>query len=151
MALILDANCSHKITNVVDHPDFAPILDSLLNGQATLQYGGTKLIAEYQFAASVWKLIYRLDQAGRARKADGAAIDRRQQELIDANSCKSDDQHIIALAQISGTRLLCTHDKALHDDFKDKALIDRPRGSVYQTGAHKHLLRTLGNAKFAGY
>ena len=60
---------------------------------------------------------------------------------------KSDDQHIIALAQISGARLLYSHDGDLQKDFGNKKLIDRPRGKVYSTkkiksftSAHKRLL-----------
>ena len=38
-----------------------------------------------------------------------------------------------ALAKISGARLLYSNDKDLHQDFKDKNLIDNPRGRVYST------------------
>lgn len=61
--------------------------------------------------------------------------------------CQSDDTHIIALAQISGARLLFSNDKALHQDFKNKELINNPRGKVYSTlrgsdfrASHKNLL-----------
>ena len=47
--------------------------------------------------------------------------------------CISDDPHVIALARISGARLLCSNDKDLQQDFGTKNLIDRPRGKVYST------------------
>ena len=66
--------------------------------------------------------------------------------------CESDDPHIIALAQISGARLLYTNDLALQRDFRKRDLIADPRGKVYSTHrrddyteAHRKLLsnRTL--------
>ena len=63
-------------------------------------------------------------------------------------SFKSDDHHVIALAQLSGARLLYSNDSALHDDFGNKSLIDQPRGRIYSTkesstfrNVHRHLLR----------
>ena len=61
---------------------------------------------------------------------------------------KSDDPHIIALAQVSGARLLYSNDKSLQQDFKNKDLINNPRGKVYITNecrgnfssGHKKLL-----------
>ncbi|MYH42126.1 MAG: hypothetical protein F4017_01170 [Acidimicrobiaceae bacterium] len=51
----------------------------------------------------------------------------------DPGSCRSDDHHVIALAQISGARLLFSNDKDLHKDFKNRQLIDQPTGTVYST------------------
>ena len=58
-----------------------------------------------------------------------------------APQCVSDDPHVIALAQESGARLLCSLDEALHTDFTNPRLINAPRGHVYQNAAHKHLIR----------
>jgi len=74
-------------------------------------------------------------------------VDQRVKNLNQLGTCKSDDPHIIALAQISGARLLYTNDKALQKDFKRKELIDSPRWKIYSTlkggnysPAHKRLL-----------
>ena len=60
---------------------------------------------------------------------------------------KSCDQHILALAQVSGVRLLYSDDRDLQQDFKNRALIDNPQGKVYSTlksraflSSHKLLL-----------
>lgn len=60
---------------------------------------------------------------------------------------QSNDIHIIALARVSGARLLFSNDTALHKDFRNKDLIDQPRGKVFSTlkskqftKAHKYLL-----------
>ena len=46
------------------------------------------------------------------------------------------DRFILALAKASGTKLLCSSDQRLHEDFK--AVIDG--GAVYQNQDHKSLL-----------
>ncbi len=61
--------------------------------------------------------------------------------------CGSDDPHVIAVAQLSGARLLFTNDRDLVKDFANPRLIGRPRGRVYTTldrpafgRVHKELL-----------
>ncbi len=65
-------------------------------------------------------------------------IDERQEELV--GKCRSDDEHIIALDEISGTRLLCSHDRKLSQGFTDLKLLSNPKGKVYKNRNHKHLL-----------
>ena len=55
---------------------------------------------------------------------------------IQASDLKSDDPHIIALAQVSGVKLLVSGDKALHADFKEII-----KGKIYQTKKHQNLLK----------
>ena len=64
-------------------------------------------------------------------------MDGREEELGREGRCRSNDIHVIALAQISGARLLYSNDQALHEDFGNKLLIDRPRGKVYSTNERK--------------
>lgn len=48
-------------------------------------------------------------------------------------ACKSNDEHVIALARVGGARLLYTNDVALQEDFDDPELVNDPRGKVYTT------------------
>ena len=50
-------------------------------------------------------------------------------EVLAANLCMSDDPHVIALAKMSGTRLLFTNDILLEGDFKKNI----PRGIIFTT------------------
>jgi hypothetical protein len=61
--------------------------------------------------------------------------------LSDAGELKSDDPHIIALAKVSGARLLCSKDQNLHTDFGNRVFIDKPRGNIYQNQSHAKLLK----------
>ena len=69
-------------------------------------------------------------------------MDTREEELNREGSCLSNDTHVIALAQTSGARLLYSNDKNLQVDFKDKRLIDEPRGKVYSTNEDKNFTNT---------
>jgi len=88
--------------------------------------------------------LQELDRADRLTRVDDSRVDREAARLrsvpaSDPGSCKSDDHHVIALAQISGARLLFSNDKDLHRNFKNKRLIDHPSGTVYSTLARKDL------------
>lgn len=75
-------------------------------------------------------------------------VDRQTQEIKRERTHQSNDPHVLALARISGARLLFTNDRDLQQDFKDSELIKPSGGKVYTTirsGAfgktHKNLLR----------
>ena len=70
---------------------------------------------------------------GRVRIVQASHVDELADELRERNACVSDDEHVIALAQLSGARLLYSNDGDLHTDFRNKHLIDQPRGKVYST------------------
>ena len=76
-------------------------------------------------------------------------IEKEERQLYKKN-CSSNDKHVLALARASGARLLYTHDQKLAKDFKNKKLINNPRGSVFQTNPTGNLndkIKQLDNAK----
>ena len=83
------------------------------------------------------------------------AIEKSSLKLENASRCVSDDPHVVALAQLSGARLLYSNDTDLMQDFRNRNLIDRPRGRIYSTDekmnpsksfttTHRNLLKTKG-------
>lgn len=72
-------------------------------------------------------------QAGNVLINQSEDVDARAEELDKTGLLKSNDSHIVALAQISHARLLYSNDKKLHADFKNHNLINNPRGKVYST------------------
>lgn len=141
MTVIVDANCTGLVFSTPPHAEFQPIVEALMSSKLKLVIGGKKLKKEYaanHVALRFWKA---LDRAGKSKNIDDNAVDDEEEALKLLNVLKSDDPHVLALARISGTRLLCSHDQNLHDDFCNKSLIDKPRGSVYQNSSHKHLIR----------
>ncbi len=108
--------------------------------------GGKLLLELDKTPARDW--IRQAILSGRTRLEDSSLIAERASELTDNRLCKSDDTHVIALAQISGARLLYSNDSNLQRDFKTKSLVDNPRGRVYTTvihtdvnSSHRRLLR----------
>lgn len=75
--------------------------------------------------------------AGRLIEKDINEVNEKAQYLENMQACESGDYHVIALAQVSGARLLYSNDAALQEDFKSKRLIDKPRGKVYSTRENK--------------
>jgi len=60
---------------------------------------------------------------------------------------KSNDPHVLALAKVSGARLLYTNDKDLMDDFRNLNIL-RPKGKIYSDpqdgkGTFSHVHRKL--------
>ena len=58
------------------------------------------------------------------------------EDLIQQNNCASNDYHILALARVTGARLLYTQDRKLIADFKDIV-----KGKVYPSGNSKNAKR----------
>ena len=86
--------------------------------------------------------VLRVSGSGLPGLHDDGDVNARTEELQAEAALRSDDPHVIALAQVSGSRLLYSNDRALQQDFRDKALIDNPRGSVYSTLRSKKFTRS---------
>lgn len=138
MCLIVDANVAAQTFAPVPDADFLPVWDALTRGQATAVFGG-KLAREYYELKKHLRIIRELERSGRLRRIADAEVNQVTNQLVDSAACVSDDEHIIALAQVSGVRLLCSRDRDLHTDFKNPELL-QPRGSVYQKRRHAHLI-----------
>lgn len=85
---------------------------------------------------------------GHAKVISKNRVDTETLALQSQAQCRSNDEHIIALARVSGARLLFTNDLALQKDFTDHRLVGSPRGRIYTTAkssrlttTHKSLLR----------
>ena len=78
---------------------------------------------------------------GRVRYFNRDEIERETVKLSKNWPGKSDDEHVIALAQVSKARVLYAYDKDLRDDFRDPALISNPRGRLYPLGENANTVR----------
>ncbi len=139
MCLIIDANTVHK---VFPSPTAAyePIAKAVANGTARIYYGG-ELAREYMVIEWFRRYLRALDQKGSARFFPTSKVDAKELELQQRNCCRSDDSHVLALALVSGARLLCSEDNLLCDDFRDCQIIANPRGNIFRSAKHVHLLR----------
>lgn len=100
-----------------------------------LVIGGSKLRKELNSESFlIWMQEADRSGNGKPREYDDKEVDKKAKELRDQKACKSDDEHIIALAQISKARLLYSKDKTLHKDFKNSTLLDDPMGKIFPRG-----------------
>lgn len=142
MCVIVDASVASLVFRDPPDADFQAVFDWLSHRGANgcVVYGGS-LAAELACVAGARRYLRALQQAGRARHIPDSAALPEEECVVRCGLCKSNDPHVVALARVSGARTLCSRDTDLHRDFKNPALVSRPRGCVYQTAEHRHLLR----------
>ncbi len=137
--MIVDANLAARVFQETAEPDLAPILNWLAAG-GELVFGG-HLATELSRMDKPKRFLLALLRAGRARRVSDASIAAEEAVVEATGHCRSNDQHVLALARVSGARTLCTYDRDLQRDFRDPRLISDQRGSIYQRKEHARLLR----------
>jgi hypothetical protein len=143
MCVIVDVNVAAQVLLAPPDAAYRLLHRSLVLGKgykATLAYGG-HLTVEYGHHRRLFGLVAELDRAGRAKQYSDALIAAEAAAINEAGLLQSDDPHIVALAVVSGARVLCSDDGALCNDFKRQALVNHPRGKVYKNPTHQHLVR----------
>ncbi len=135
MCAIVDVNVSHEIFGD-DRPKAGERFFERIDSGSLRLVVSRKLLAELNYG-NAQKWIQQAILAGKVRQETTGTVDEREEELSREGRCLSNDAHIIALGQISGARLLYSNDRALQEDFRNKRLIDRPRGKVYSTNERK--------------
>ncbi len=141
MCAILDANVVGEVFGKVRTAAGNAFLKWLNKGKGRLRLvsGGTlheELSKSMRFREWALEAI----RGGVMKRENADAVNKRTEELRREGACASDDPHVLALAQVSGARLLYSNDSALQRDFKKKSLIDNPRGKVYSTLENQNFL-----------
>lgn len=134
MKLIIDANCTFHCNS--EDEDGAPILKGLLSGNLILCI--CQRLKREILLTPLGEIYRDLSLAGKIIEPDQEDIEKLIKSIN--NMCKSNDQHILALAIASGSRLLFSHDKPLHDDFLNQNIVPSPKGKIYQNKNHRKLL-----------
>lgn len=153
MCIIIDANVAHYFT-LSPHEDALPVKEWLtrLNSSAKVVIGG-KLSKELGRAGGdISRFLDLLKSVGRLIIVSDADAEKEtevvtlQLKMDGLNTM--DDPHIIALARLSGSRLLFSrdHSSRLHEVFKSRVYLEPP-GKIYQTREHVHLLRKSPKCK----
>jgi len=145
MPLIVDANVAADVFASDAKNDFTPVQRALFRCEAVAVHGG-RLTREYVALRALRGILRELDRKGSLWRYADAKVDHTEQVIADEGLCVSDDPHTIALARVSGARLLCSRDQDLHRDFTNGNIL-RPRGRVYQRPAHRRLIRLYGGRK----
>ena len=110
-------------------------LDYVSRGGLKLLVGGQKLRQEIAGCSQEFQRWLTLAiRAGHILNIDDDPIDALAEVLHAAGTCKSDDQHLVALASATGARLIYTNDRDLQTDCQD--LLDPP-AKVYTTNDNR--------------
>ena len=139
MCLILDANVCTDVLKKNPNSPYQKLIRAVFDNQVLLIHGG-QLTDEYR-QAGVLGIIATLAQSGRAIRVSDELIQAEIQRI--RGRCKSNDEHVIALARADRkrARVLCSNDQDLRTDFKNKTLINKPRGAIYSPKNHVASLR----------
>ena len=142
MCAIVDNNVRDQVFGEDNNsPAGRLFLDWLSNGQGKLVVGGD-LLRELDEYGDFNRWLRTALARNNALAVDDAVVDDETQALRQQGRCRSDDEHVIALARVSGARLLFTNDADLQTDFKDRNLISNPRGVIYTTRQRQDVTRT---------
>lgn len=138
MCAILDTNSAHDVFGLSGRS--AAGEDSYMH----LQRGGMELVVGGKVLRKLrrssgefrewFKEADRGGHRGRVRNVAPEEVNARQAVLERSQKLRSNDPHIIALAQVSGARLLYTKDKHLREDFANGEILNSPRGMLYPVG-----------------
>ena len=133
MCLILDTNKYGDFLEP-DNQDMEPIRNWMKTKNGKMAYSPTEKMERELKRHN--KMRERFDRYRETQKLKLVPPNEVDQAMSSLQGLRSDDPDIIALAQVSGVKLLVSNDENLHSDFKTVV-----RGKIYQTSAHKRLLR----------
>ena len=142
MCSIIDNDVRHEVFGGKDVQTEAGrfFFSWLNNRQGRLAVGG-KLLDELSEYSGFRNWLGQALQSGSAIRFPRATIDDETLALTSRKVCKSNDTHVLALARVSGARLLFTNDTLLRDDFRDPEIISNPRGRIYSTRVRKNVVK----------
>jgi hypothetical protein len=139
MCMIIDASVAHFLSPL--SAAARPVVTWIEDGNGRLVIGGRNT-EELNQNEAVARWIRELLRAGRARAVSPDSLNNEEQIVQQLGACCSNDLHVIALARVSGARIIFTDDRDLHRDVTNPAVLNSPRGKVYQNASHRHLLRS---------
>lgn len=140
MCAILDANVVGQVFGQNRPPAAEHFLEWLSGPRGELVVGG-RLHLELGVHGRFLRWFATAIKFRNARTVMDAKVDNRATELRREGICKSDDPHVLALALVSGARLLYSNDPDLIEDFKNPKIISDPRGKVYTTARDDNITR----------
>ena len=130
---ILDANAVADVFGDTPSEAGAGLRHWISVGRGRLASGG-HLHEELKSASSEfrrWAAVAR--GAGQLQLHEDDELQTQVDHFESHPERRSNDPHILALAVVSGARLLYSNDRPLQQDFTNPALINQPRGKVYST------------------
>ncbi len=146
MCAILDTNTFGRFRNEKDE-NLEPVRKWLQKKNGKIVYSNTeKYKKEWKKGGMEHWIKARAQNQAAQFKLVSEGVEKKENELKD--KIRSDDEHIIALALVTGVKILISYaeyesgqkgDSDLFDDFKDRNLVG---GKVYTRKAHARRMLT---------
>ena len=130
MCAIVDASAVFEVFGRKQTDAGREFRDWLDNGRGRLVVGG-KVLKELTQNGNFNRWFLEARRSGGRVRQLRAEIVRGQEERLDRGLMRSNDQHVVALALMSGARLLYTNDMQLQRDFTDRQVIPGVEGRIY--------------------
>lgn len=143
MCAIVDANRWHEVFSPKRTAAGAAFHKWLSSKRGFAVLGG-KLKREIASGMERMRQVQGLVHNGMVVQAPDAEVDDETERIERSGGFASDDPHILALAKVSGARLLYTNDRDLQDDFKNAGfVVDGKIYSTLETTKHTRRQRDL--------
>lgn len=139
MCMIVDTNRLGDFLAKPETPDAAPIHRWLRRGWGNLAFSMGGAFADELYRAAKSRLL-EYSRAGQATRFPDEQVEDEARRLKSEGVVRSNDAHVLALAKVSGARLLYSGDADLMADFKDGKILGKPRGKIYSGVKNKRLL-----------
>jgi hypothetical protein len=144
LCVIVDASVAGLVFPVPHKADFVPLWGWIEKSAGKLVYGG-RVTDELLRLPNVRRRLAEMKRSGRALECSRQDVDKQEKAVRKTRLCRSNDFHVIALAQVSGARILCAEDHDLETDFKNPQLLPTPwRGQIYKKARDQNLLKHNG-------
>ena len=143
MCAIIDANVRDQVFGDNRPKAGEYFFDNLNSGRSNIKLVvGGKLLEELCSSKAFSAWIQTALQFGRAQRFPDEEVETATRRLQQEQMFTSDDEHVLALALVSGARLLFTNDRALQEDFGNRLILGGVRGRVYTTVKNEHVTST---------
>ena len=154
MCAIIDANVTFEAFGKKQTEAGVQFRNWLDGDRGRLVVGGKNLVELARNGNFIrWFSEERRRGGRRVRQIRNELVSEREQTLVGDGLLTSDDKHVLALALVSGARLLYSNDRRLKNDFLNAEIIQEPEGKIYTTqdgkkhcgnytAEHRELLQT---------
>ena len=148
MCAIVDASAVFEVFGRRQTEAGRQFRDWLDSGRGQLVVGG-KVLEELTKNGNFNRWFVEARRSGGSVRQLPAETMLEQETQIDRGLMRSNDQHVVALALVSGARLLYANDKRLQHDFTNRQVVSGVEGRIYTshpdgrfTDHHQALLQT---------
>ena len=143
MCAIVDANVGHEVFDPSRQTEAGRFFyDWLMRPNGGTMVAGGNLLRELNRSEAFRRFFGERLLANRARRIPDEPIAQAEDGIRRERLNDSNDEHVLALAQVTGARLLFTNDHALQQDFQNREIITGTRGRIYTTVERNDLRRT---------